>query len=199
MRTGYAFISGRRSLARIVAITAVTACGDSGMEPDRKPIAVADSLLVASLAGTFEYSDTIAVEWRENGRRGRVMSVQTGTFTATVRAPLAVDLDRHGVDSTWFDTTAAVSFVGIDSFPGFLWLVGDTLVSIGPGASVPREAVADSGVHYSTTALTHPVAVALLVASPIAAQRGAVLGEVPAVPRAEWLEPVVRFVPARPE
>ena len=147
---------GRRLLALAAAVAVIAACGDSGTEPTRTPIPRADSLLVASLAGTYGYTDTIALEWSQSGRRDRVMSVQAGTLTAVVRSPLSLELTRRGVDSTWFDTAAAVSFVGIDSFPGYIWLLGDTLVSLGAGASVPREAVADSGVHYTTTALAHP-------------------------------------------
>lgn len=149
----------RRTYALILLAALATmaaACGDSGTEPDVQRITREDSLLVASLAGTYSYADTISAEWRENGRRERVMSVRHGTMTAQVSAALTVQLTRLGVDSTWFDTTATVSFVSVDSFPAFLWLLEDTLSALGGTASVPKTAVADSGVHFVTTELTNP-------------------------------------------
>ena len=131
-------------------------CGDEATGPQRPRVAVADSVLVASLAGTWSYHDTIAAGWREAGRAARVMSVRSGVLTATVTSPLMAQLRRRGIDSVWFDTTATVSFVRADSFPGFVWLLGDTLNIVGAGASVPRGAVSDSGIHYTTTTLAHP-------------------------------------------
>lgn len=144
----------RAMLIGLSAVIFIVGC-ESATEPRRRPpIAAADSLLIAGLAGRHAYVDSMGLTWDSPWGRGRVQFVDAGELTASVIAANGLHLERIGVDSSWMDTSSAVTFVRADSMPGIVWLVNDTLNGFWTSGPVPRRAVSDSGLHYHAEDVT---------------------------------------------
>lgn len=148
------WVAGRLTLLGIAGGLLLSSCQDATAPRGTRRIPTADSLLIATLLGTWDYADTVSLTWRTAGGPDRFLQIERGTVVVTASGLTGLSLARAGVDSSWYESIERPAYVVADTLPGLVFLMNDSLVGFWTPGSVPRAAVSDSGLHWGTNDLT---------------------------------------------
>ena len=153
-------LSTNRVRAAVATTLFVIVACDTGTGPAarRPPLSAADSALVAGLVGDYLYADTLALTWRTaTAGPDRVLRQRGGAAALRQTAGVMLQARPSGVDSSWTTPSATPTGVRVDTLPRLLWLEGDSLRALGwDVVALPRTAVSDSGLHWTTSIVSDP-------------------------------------------